>query len=220
MQLKIFMMIEDLSFDTLKSKFNSDKRFKIGTYLVGGALVFGLLFFLYRQFIWMPSNEKSNDGWWVAMNYIEKDSTDQAIKSLEPFVKSYDGKTGGEIGQYLLATQYMKKGEFKKALDNLGGVNLDDTYISVFAIGLQGDCHSEMKNFDKAIEKYLEAADANDNEMTTPMYLSKAGLHAEKLKKFEDATLYYTRIQDDYPSFAAQKTIEKYISRASSTKVK
>ena len=220
MQLKIFMMIEDLSFDTLKSKFNSDKRFKIGTYLVGGALVFGLLFFLYRQFIWMPSNEKSNDGWWVAMNYIEKDSTDQAIKSLEPFVKSYDGKTGGEIGQYLLATQYMKKGEFKKALDNLGGVNLDDTYISVFAIGLQGDCHSEMKNFDKAIEKYLEAADANDNEMTTPMYLFKAGLHAEKLKKFEDATLYYTRIQDDYPSFAAQKTIEKYISRASSTKVK
>jgi tetratricopeptide (TPR) repeat protein len=168
----------------------------------------------------MPANEKSNDGWWVAMNYIEKDSTDQAIKSLEPFVKSYDGKTGGEIGQYLLATQYMKKGEFQKALDNLEGVDLDDTYISVFAIGLQGDCHSDMKNYEKAIEKYLEAAEANDNEMTTPMYLFKAGLHAEKLKKFEDATTYYTRIQDDSPSFAAQKTIEKYIARASSTKVK
>ena len=130
-------MIEELSIDNLKSKFNNDKRFKIGTYLIGGVLVLILLFFLYRQFIWMPSNEKSNDGWWVAMNYIEKDSTDQAIKSLEPFVKSYDGKTGGEIGQYLLATQYMKKGEFQKALDNLEGVDLDDTYISVFAIGLQ-----------------------------------------------------------------------------------
>ena len=220
MQPKIFKMIEDLSFDNLKSKFNSDKRFKIGTYLVGGILALGLLFFLYRQFIWMPSNEKSNDGWWVAMNYIEKDSTDQAIKSLEPFVKSYNGKTGGEIGQYLLATQYMKKGEFQKALNNLEDVDLNDTYISVFAIGLQGDCHSDMKNYEKAIGKYLEAADANDNEMTTPMYLLKAGLHAEKLKKFEDATTYYTRIQDDYPSYAAQKTIEKYIARSSSTKVK
>jgi predicted negative regulator of RcsB-dependent stress response len=220
LQPKILKMIEDLSFDNLKSKFNSDKRFKIGTYLVGGILALGLLFFLYRQFIWMPSNEKSNDGWWVAMNYIEKDSTDQAIKSLEPFVKSYDGKTGGEIGQYLLATQYMKKGEFQKALGNLEGVDINDTYISVFATGLQGDCHSEMKNFEKAIEKYLEAAEANDNEMTTPMYLFKAGLHAEKLKKFDDATAYYTRIQDEYPSYASQKTIEKYIARSSSTKVK
>jgi hypothetical protein len=52
------------------------------------------------------------------------------------------------------------------------------------------------------------------------MYLFKAGLHAEKVKKFEEATTYYTRIQDDYPSYASQKTIEKYIARASSTKVK
>lgn len=213
-------MIEDLSFENLKSKFNSDKRFKIGTYLVGGVLALILLFFLYRQFIWMPSNEKSNDGWWVAMNYIEKDSTDQAINSLVPFVKSYDGKSGGEIAQYLLATQYMKKGEFQKAIENFEGVDINDTYISVFSIGLQGDCHSEMKNYEKAIEKYIVAAEANDNEMTTPMYLFKAGLNAEKVKKFEDATIYYTRIQDDYPSYASQKTIEKFIARASSTKLK
>jgi len=211
-------MTEDLSFDSIKSKFNNDKRFKLGTYIVGGILGLVLLFFMYRQFIWMPSNEKSNDGWWVAMNYIAKDSTDQAIKSLEPFVKSYNGKTGGEIGQYLLATQYMKKGEFQKALDNLEDVDLDDTYISVFSIGLQGDCYSEMKNYEKAIDFYIRAADANDNDMTTPMYLFKAGLHAEKLKRFEDATTYYTRIQDDYPSFAAQKTIEKYIARTSTIK--
>ena len=213
-------MVEDLSFDGIKSKFNSNKNFKIGTYAIGGILALGLLYFLYRQFIWMPSNEKSNDGWWVAMNYIAKDSTDQAIKSLEPFVKSYDGKTGGEVGQYLLATQYMKKGEFKKALENLEGVDLDDTYISVFSVGLQGDCYSEMKNYDKALELYLEAADYQDNEMTTPMYLFKAGLVADKLKKFEDATTFYTRIQDDYPAYASQKTIEKYIARSSSNKIK
>lgn len=208
-------MIENLSLDELKAKFNSNKNFKLGTYVVGGLIAALLLFFVYRQLIWVPANEKSNDGWWVAMNYIAKDSTDQAIKVLVPFVNSNDGKTGGEIGQYLLATQYMKKGEYRKALENLEGVSLDDSYISVFSVGLQGDCYSDMKKYDQALTLYTEAADMQDNELTTPMYLFKAGLVAEKLNKKEDATTFYTRIRDDYPSYASQKAIEKYIARVS-----
>ncbi|MEN9302756.1 MAG: hypothetical protein RL264_1185 [Bacteroidota bacterium] len=211
-------MIENFSVDELKSKFNNDKNFKLITYAIGGVLAAGILFFLYRQFVWMPANEKSNDGWWESMNYIEKDSTDQAIKTLEPFVKNYDGKTGGEIGQFLLGSQYMKKGEFKKAQQQFEGVDLSDTYLSTFSIGLQGDCFSEMKDYEKAITYYLEAADNFDNEFTSPMYLFKAGLHAEKLGKLEDANTYYTRIQDDYPGFGAQKTIERYIARVATAK--
>jgi tetratricopeptide (TPR) repeat protein len=213
-------MLENLSFDLLKSKFNSDKKFKLGTYFVGGIVGLGLVFLLYRQFMWLPDNEKSNDGWWIAMNYISKDSTDQAIKALEPFVRNYDGKSGGEIGQYLLATQYMKKGQFKKALDNLENVDLDDTYLRVFSTGLQGDCLSEMKKYDEAEHKYFEAAEMEDNEFTSPMYLFKAGLCAEKLKKFDKATEYYTSIQDNYPTFASQKSIEKFLSRSSNNIVK
>jgi tetratricopeptide (TPR) repeat protein len=213
-------MLENLSFDLLKSKFNSDKKFKLGTYFVGGIVGLGLVFLLYRQFMWLPDNEKSNDGWWIAMNYISKDSTDQAIKALEPFVRNYDDKSGGEIGQYLLATQYMKKGQFKKALDNLEDVDLDDTYLRVFSTGLQGDCLSEMKKYDEAEHKYFEAAEMEDNEFTSPMYLFKAGLCAEKLKKFDKATEYYTSIQDNYPTFASQKSIEKFLSRSSNNIVK
>ena len=213
-------MIENLSFDEIKSKFNNNKNFKLGTYIAGGVVGFFLVYLLYRQFMWIPSNEKSNDGWWTAMNYIAKDSTDQAIKTLEPFVKNYDGKTGGEIGQFLLATQYMKKGEFPKALHNLEGVDLEDTYLNVFSIGLQGDCLSEMKKYAEAEHMYFEATEIEDNEFTSPMYLFKAGLCADKLKNFEKATEYYTAIQDKYPTFASQKTIEKYIARSSNNIVK
>ncbi len=106
-------MIEQLSFEDLKNKFNTNKSFKLGTYIIGGLIAAVVVYFSYRQFIWGPANEKSNDGWWVALNYITKDSTDQAIRVLEPFVKSNDGKTGCEIAQYLLATQYMEKGNFQ-----------------------------------------------------------------------------------------------------------
>ena len=179
-----------------------------------------LLFFTYRQFIWEPSNEKSKDGYWVAQNYIAKDSTDKAIDVLIPFVKKNDGKIGGEMGQYLLATQYMKKGEFKKALTNLEGVSINDTYISVLSIGLQGDCYSELKKYEEALALYMEAANADDNEFTSPMYLFKAGGCADQLDKFDKALEIYTRIKDDYPTFANSKTIDKYIARASSYKAK
>lgn len=212
--------MDNFNWESIKLKFQKNKNFKLGGYIFGGALVLVLGIFVYRQFVWVPSDVKANDGWWSALNYIEKDSTDQAIKLLVPFVNKYDGHDGGEIGQFLLATQYMKKGEFRKALDNLEDVDVSDTYVAVMAIGLQGDCLSELKKYDEAAEMYEEAADEEENEFTSPMYLWKAGLNAEKAKKLELATEYYTKIRDDYPAYASQKTIEKYIARTSSVKKK
>ncbi len=217
---KSAIMVEDFSFQELKRKFNSNKNTKLYSYILGGILLAVLLFFAYRQFIWSPANEKSKDAYWVGLNYAAKDSTDQAIDELKPIVKKYDGKVGGENAQFVLARQYMSKGEFKKALEELEGVDATDTYISVMAIGLQGDCLSEMKDFDKAMERYIEAAGQNENEFTTPMYLFKAGLCAEKSKNFDKATECYTKIKDDYPAFAGQKSIDKYIARSSNKTTK
>jgi len=210
----------NLSTENIKNQWQTNKKFKLAVYIAGGLLGAIVLYFGYRQLIWGPSDTKANDGWWSALNYIEKDSTDQAIKMLVPFVKKYDGHVGGELGQYLLGTQYMKKGEFKKALDAFEDVSVSDTYISTLSIGLQGDCLSELKKYSKAEEKYYEAATNIENEFTTHMYLFKAGLHAELSKDFEGATKYFTQIRDEYPDYAAQKTIEKYIARTSTVKSK
>lgn len=208
----------NLSSENLKQQWKTNKRFKLGVYIGGGVIAAIVVYLGYRQLIWAPADTKANDGWWIALNYIEKDSTDQAIKVLVPFVKKYDGHIGGEIGQFLLATQYMKKGEFAKSLDQLEDVSVNDTYLSTMSIGLQGDCLSELKKYGDAAKKYEEAANANENDFTSPMYLFKAGLHAELAKNYEDATEYFTRIQDDYPDYGNQKTIEKYIARVASVK--
>ena len=213
-------MLENFSFQELKRQFESNKNARLVTYIVGGIFVLLIGFLVYRQFIYKPANEKSKDSYWVGLNYAAKDSTDQAIQELEPAVKKYDGMIGGENAQFTLARQYMTKGEFKKALKELEGVDLNDTYLSVMAIGLQGDCYSEMKEYEKAGTLYLEAAEKNENEMTTPMYLFKAGLCAEKVKDFEKATECYTKIRDEYPTFASQKSIDKFVARASNKTTK
>ena len=73
----------------------------------------------YRQFIWKPDNEKSKEAYVPALNVIVQEQnnpqSDAKVssnrsyqKASRSFVKKYDGKIGGEISKYVLATQYMK----------------------------------------------------------------------------------------------------------------
>jgi lipopolysaccharide biosynthesis regulator YciM len=145
-------MLENFSFQELKKQIESNKTTKLYTYVIGGILILVLGIFAYRQFIWKPNNEKSKDAFWVGLNYASKDSTDLAIDELKSVVKKYDGKIGGENAQFVLGRQYMAKGEFKKALEGLSGVDVNDTYVKAMALGLQGDCYSEMKDYKKAFD--------------------------------------------------------------------
>jgi predicted negative regulator of RcsB-dependent stress response len=214
-------MLDNLSPENIKNEFKSNSKVRIITYTVGTVVVLALGYFAYHQFIWKPSNIKSTEVGYAGLNYAAMDSTEMAIDELTPVVKKYDGKAGGEVAQFVLARQLMAKGEFKKALDNLEGVKVSDTYIRVYAIGLQGDCYSEMKNYDEAVAYYLKASEADENDYTTPMYLFKAGLVTElKLKDPEKAAEYYQTIKDNYLQYGNQKTIDKYLARASNKKVK
>ncbi len=213
-------MLENITGDSIKEQFKSNKNLRLTTYVVGGIIVLVLGYFVYRQFIWQPANEKSKESYYVGLNYAAADSTDMAIDELGAQVKKYDGKIGGEVSQFVYARQLMANGEFQKALDELDGVNVNDSYVRIMAIGLQGDCYSELGKYEEAADKYLEAAEANENDMTTPTYLFKAALVAEELKDFAKATELYEKIKADFPSFATTKQIDKYISRAKNKSVK
>ena len=212
-------MLEDITGEEIKRQFKTNKVLRYVT-IGAGVLVIGVLgFFLYRQFVHKPANEKSKDSYWEGLNYAVKDSTDTAIDILESNVKKYDGKVGGEVAQFVLARQLMSKGEFKAAIEELEGVDVDGTLVPIMAVGLHADCLSEMKKYEEAANKYLEAADMTENELTTPMYLRKAGLCAEEIKNFPKAAEFYQRIIDDYPSYSGQNQIEKLLARASNKKV-
>lgn len=212
-------MLEDITGEEIKRQFKTNKVLRYVTIGVG-VLVIGILgYLLYRQFVYKPANEKSKDSYWEGLNYAVKDSTDTAIDMLESNVKKYDGKVGGEVAQFVLARQLMSKGEFKAAIEELEGVDVEDTYVSIMTIGLHADCLSDMKKYEDAANMYLEAANVVENELTTPMYLKKAGLCSERIKNFPKAAEFYQRIVDDYPSYAGQNQIDKFLARASNKKV-
>ncbi len=211
-------MLEDITGEEIKRQFKTNKVLRYVTIGVGILVIAILGYLLYRQFVWKPANEKSKNSYWEGLNYAKKDSTALAVDYLRSEVKKYDGKVGGEVAQYVLGRQLMSDKDFKGALEQLEGVDVEDTYVSILAVGLQADCLSEMKKYEKAANKYLEAANMLENELTTPMYLMKAGLCSEEIKNFPKAAEFYQRIADDFPSYAGQNQIDKYLSKASNKK--
>ncbi|ASS49174.1 MAG: hypothetical protein A3D31_04400 [Candidatus Fluviicola riflensis] len=213
-------MAKNNSTNNLKQQFKDNKQLRMITYGIGVLVVALVGYLVYKQFIFGPENDKSKGAYVKGLNLASQDSTDLAIAELESVVKKYDGTVGGENAQLILGRQYMTKGNFKKALSTLEGVKVSDTYAAVGVIGLQGDCYSEMGKYQDAMDKYIEAAETNENEKTTPEYLFKAALVAEHLKNFEKATELYERIRDNYSQFSQQKAIEKFIARSKNTKLK
>jgi tetratricopeptide (TPR) repeat protein len=216
----ITTMLEDITGEQIKDQFKTNKKLRMTTFIVGGLVLLTLAYFSYRQFVWSPANEKSKGSYYIGLNFATADSTQMAIDELSVQAKKYDGNVGGEIAQFVLARQYMAQGDWDMAIKELDDVDLSDTYVSVMAKGLKADCLSQKESYEEAANLYLDAADMNENDMTTPMYLMKAGLCAEQLNDFEMAAEVYNRINDDYPAFASQKAIDKYISRAENQIVK
>ena len=206
-------MLEEISGEQIKEQFKNNQTLRTVTMVVGGLIVLVIGYFLYQQFIAKPANEKSKDATWTAMNLIEKDSTELAIEELNLQIDKFDGKVGGEVSQFLLAGELMKKGDFEEAIEVLDGTNLNDTYGPAMVLGLKGDAYSELKKYSDATKNYLAAAEVNPNEMTSPQYLMKAGLCLEELNNYDEANETYLKIKNDYPVFASQKQIDKFIAR-------
>lgn len=201
-------MLEDISGQQIKDQFKKNKRLRIISFSIGGVLLLVLGYFIWYQMFFIPANDKSKDAYWEGLNYAKSDSTEVAIEEFRSAVRKYDGKIGGEVAQFLYARQLMEQGEFKKAFSELEEVEVEDSYVQVLAIGLRGDCKSEMKDYEAASKLYVEAANMMDNDFTTPMYLQKAAGCAEELNDFKAARKYYKRIKDDYPQYAIARDSE------------
>jgi len=214
-------MLENFSFSSFKSRFKEDKKFRLISIISGGLISILLGIFIYYQFIYLPNEEESKEMYFEVLNNADSAKRyDKNIQSLKAKIEEYEGYKGTLAAEFILARQYMNKGQFDKAITSLEKIEPEDTYLSVFKIGLLGDCYSEKGKLSEAFEQYTLAANTNTNEFTTPIFLFKAGLIAEKLNQFEEAASCYKKIKDNYKEFGQLKRIDYSLARASNTKVK
>ena len=186
--------------------------------ILGAIVIMGGLFIgwnLYHK----NQDKEAQDQMFKAEQYFEADSLDKALNgdgNFPGFVKiidEYSGTKAANLAYYYSGIIYLKKGEFKKAIDNLESYSSKDEITSATALGAIGDAYSELKDYDKAADYYKKAADKKLQSFS-PIYLMKLGMIYEELKKNDKAVEAYRTIKTEYAESQQARSIDEYIARA------
>lgn len=197
---------------------------KVLSMVLGGIVVVIGLYFAYTQIYLGPKEIEAQSSIFMAEKYFEKDSLDKAINGdgvnygFIDIIDEYSGTKTANLAHYYLGISYLRTGAYEDAIEQLKAFSSDDIMISSIAIGAIGDAHMELGNVDDAISYYEKAAKNNENELTTPMYLFKAGLAYEEKGDYAKAFDKYTTIKKDFSDSSEGRTIEKYLARAEALK--
>ena len=108
---------------------------------------------------------------------------------------------------------YLNLKDYKKAVEHLEEFSSDDEMLQPIALGAIGDSFSELKKVDDALSYYLKAANASENDFTTPRYLMKHGQLAMMNGKNADALKSFTTIKEKYSTSTEATNIDGYIAR-------
>ena len=198
---------------------------------LGAIVVVTIGYLAYQRFIEEPKQQTATDDLFVSQQNFQLavDATDVKVQdSLYNLVlKGSEGKQGaigiadqysgtdsGNLANYYAGIAYLNLKKYDDAIKYLEKFSSKDAFLSAISTGAIGDAYAEQNKSDKALEMYVKAANANDNEFTAPRYLMKAGQTAILLGKKSDAIKYFTEIKDKYDMSPEAQNIDALIGMA------
>ena len=181
----------------------------VGIILVAG--VFALsYFFIYRNPHLKGAAEAYNQ---VEVTAAGNDSV--AAAEYKKVADQYSNTPSGHLAALEAAESFYDQGNYKDALACLDKAKISEPVLNANAIILKGDCYVNLKQYDKALDAYKEAAKKGDkNEQIVPRALLKAANVYDEQKKYGEALKCYEEIKNDYPLFRLGTTsVDAYIER-------
>ena len=188
--------------------------------IIGAVFVIVLGYMGYKQFWVKPQEESASKAIFYAQQYFKADSLDLAINGqgkmlgFKQIIEQYGSSSSANLAHYYLGMCYLKKGQFKEAIESLKSYDAEDDLSGAMALGAIGDANMELGNKDEALNYYKKAAGYDDNKFTAPYFMKKTAFAYEQLGDFKSAAEMYHKIQTDFPDSNEGRDAEKYIARA------
>ncbi|MEI8113596.1 MAG: tetratricopeptide repeat protein [Bacteroidia bacterium] len=214
-------LIEVESALTKTEQFLENNQKLIGI-IIGAIVVVSLGYLSLNKFYLEPRSKNAQDQMFNAQNYFEKDSFNLALNGdgtnpgFLDIIDDFGSTDAGNLAKYYAGVSYLHMGQFENAITYLKKFSTKDLLLGPVAIGAQGDAQLELGKTEKAIDLYTEAYKMNNNELTTPIYMLKAGELLESSNKKDEALKLYETIKQKFPESNEGRSIDKYIARAKS----
>lgn len=204
-------------FTKVEDFFNENQ--KVVSISVSAVLLVVLAYVLFDKYYMPAQEQQAQEAVFKAQYYFELDSFNLALNGNATIygfldvIDDYGMTKTANLSQYYAGICYMNLGQYNDAIKHLKEFDSDDLYVGAMALGNIGDAHSELGNMSEAISYYKKAASYNDNNITAPMFLFKAGLALEAQGNPADALTLYQEIESKYPNSAQAAGIAAYIAR-------
>ena len=185
---------------------------------IGAVVLVVLAVFAYTTYIVAPNSAEAGKEMSKAIKWFETDSMALALNGNSDhagfldIMDEYSGTPAGNSAHYYAGLAYFSQGSFQDAIEILDGYSASDVATAAMAKGVIGDAFAELGQMDDAADYYKKAANATDNNFTTPLFLWKAGLALEAQGDANKAVSLYQRIADDYPKSRQAAGIESVIA--------
>lgn len=202
-------------------KFLDENKQPVGIALIAIVAVILGGFYYFNMYL-PPLNKNASEDVYAAQNAFAADSFDLAMygssefMGFEEIIDNYGSTDIGNTSKYYMGVSLMQTGAYEDAIDYLKSYSPADHMTRSLKEGAIGDCLSQLGDYEDAISAYEKAANAYVNDFSTPIYLKKAGITAEKINDYNTAVKHYEKIKKDYASSAEGRDIEKYLAHAQS----
>ena len=188
--------------------------------VIGAIVVVTVGYLGLNKFYLEPRTKGAQEQMFTAQNYFEKDSFNLALNGdgtnpgFLDIIDDYGSTNAGNLANYYAGISYLNMGQFDNAIKYLKKFDSDDLLLGPISVGAQGDAQLELGKTEKALDLYTEAYKMNNNELTTPIYMLKAGELLESTSKQAEALKLYETIKQKFPESNEGRSIDKYIARA------
>lgn len=193
---------------------------KLIAIFIGAIIVVAGGYLGLNKFYLEPRSVDAQEQLFMAQNYFEKDSFNLALNGdgnnpgFLDIIDDFGSTDAGNLASYYAGISYLNTGQYDNAISYLKKFDTDDLLLGPISLGAQGDAQLELGKTDQALDLYTEAYKMNENELTTPVYMMKAGELLESSDKNAEALKLYEMIRQKYPETTEGRSIDKYIARA------
>lgn len=193
------------------------------SYIFLALLILGGLIYGYRSLVVQPRAEKAAALLSEAQARFNAETPDYELAlngdangaGFLDVVDQYGSTPSGNLAKHYAGICYLKSGDMENALLYLKKFStvkgLAGVIVNAQNLGLQGDIAVANGEYAKAASLFVKAAEASENNLTTPLYLRKAGQAEQAAGNIEKAKAHYERIMTAYPASMEARDAEKLI---------
>ncbi|NLM92238.1 MAG: tetratricopeptide repeat protein [Bacteroidales bacterium] len=173
----------------------------------------------YTRFILAPREKDASAEMFMAETWFEQDSLQLALDGnaeypgFNDIITSFRGTKSARLARYYAGISQLKLGNYDDAIKHLKKYRGRDQIVGAMALGAIGDAYLEKGDQGSASRYYRKAYQYKPNDLTTPLFLFKAGLLFEEMGQASEALALYERINKEYKNSAEGRNIERYIGR-------